>query len=77
MAHLKAFGIELLPLQVQVYRAQLRYFGHVSRMGVDHLQRKILFSRVVGARWDPHAPRISHISQELFWVGIGGYGDKQ
>ena len=75
MAHLKAFGIELLPLQVQVYRAQLRYFGHVSRMGVDHLQRKVLFSRVVGARW-LGAACSPNISQELVWIGIGGYGDK-
>jgi hypothetical protein len=44
---LQTCGIQLLPLRIQVYRAQLRYLGHVYRMEPDQLQRKILFSNMV------------------------------
>ena len=57
---LLACGIRLLPLRVQVYRAQMRYLAHVYRMKPAQLQRKILFSSLVGAVWDKRAPRISH-----------------
>ena len=52
--------MEITPLRLQVYVAQLRYYAHVYRMDVTHLQRKVVFGRIVGTVRDRRAPHLAH-----------------
>jgi hypothetical protein len=53
-------GVEITPLRLQVYVAQLRYYAHVYRMDATHLQRKVVFGRIVDAARDRRAPHLAH-----------------
>ena len=60
MGRARVEGVEITPLRLQVYVAQLRYYAHVYRMDVTHLQRKVVFGRIVDAARDKKAPHLAH-----------------
>jgi hypothetical protein len=66
--------VQILPLEIEIRRARLRYIGHVERIAMDRLPYIALHGNIAGGHRPPGAPKMTFrrvLQTDLDRFGIG------